>query len=428
MRIVYTDDQSFEAEINRLKNRVGVVNSLISETVSKIVRDVKQRGDDALFEYTQQFDGVTLNGKSVEVSPEERKAALQKISTGDRELLELAAMRIEKFHRKQCVNSWFTIDDEGVELGQLIRPLERVGIYAPGGLAAYPSTVLMAAIPARIAGVGEIILTTPSKGNEMNPMVLGAADVSGVDRIFKVGGAQAIAALAYGTASVPAVDKIVGPGNVYVAMAKKMVYGSVGIDMIAGPSEIVIISDGTARASVVAADLLSQAEHDEMASAVLLTPLKEFARDVASEVDSQLKQLKKSDVAARSIEDYGAIIVTEDMDEALAVANRFAPEHLELIVRKPRELLGKIKNAGAIFIGGSSPEVLGDYIAGPNHILPTGGTARFSSALGAYDFVKRMSIISFSDSSLLKYGESVKRFADIEGLEAHGKSITRRLA
>ncbi len=427
MRIVYTDDQSFEAEMSRIHNRGTVVDPLISEAVNKIVRDVAERGDAALFEYTKKFDGIALDGTSVEVSAEEKASALQNISTADRDLLDLAARRIEAFHRKQTVNSWFTVEDDGVELGQLIRPLERVGIYAPGGLAAYPSTVLMGAIPAKVAGVGEIILTTPSKVKEINPLIIAAANIGGVHRIFKVGGAQAIAALAYGTASITAVDKIVGPGNVYVATAKKMVYGIVGIDMIAGPSEIVIISDGTVRASVVAADLLSQAEHDEMASALLLTPVKEFALDVAAEVDSQLKDLRKSAIASRSIEDYGAIIVTKDMDEALSIANRFAPEHLELMVRRPRELLGKVKNAGALFLGGSSPEVLGDYIAGPNHILPTGGTARFSSPLGVYDFVKRTSIISFSDASLRKHGESVKRFTEIEGLDAHGKSITARL-
>ena len=427
MRIVYTDDRSFNAEMTRIQNRGKTVDPAIAEAVNGIVQDVAARGDKALFEYTKKFEGVSLDGRSIEVSAQEKESALKSIGARDSELLQLAARRIEDFHRKQSVNSWFTVDDDGVELGQLIRPLDRVGIYVPGGLASYPSTVLMAAVPAKIAGVGEIILTTPSKANEINPLILAAANISGVDRIFKVGGAQAIAALAYGTESVPAVDKIVGPGNVYVTTAKKMVYGVVGIDMIAGPSEILIISDGAATASIVAADLLSQAEHDEMASAIFLTPIKKFALEVAAEVDFQLKSLRKMGIAAKAIEDYGAVIVTRDMDEAVAIANRFAPEHLELMVKNPRELLDKIKNAGAVFLGDSSPEVLGDYIAGPSHILPTGGTARFSSPLGVYDFVKRMSAISFTDKSLRKYGESARRFAEIEGLDAHGRSITERL-
>jgi len=427
MRIIYTDDRSFDAEMTRIQNRGKTVDPAIAKIVNGIVQDVAARGDKALFEYTKKFDGVSLDGRSLEVSVQEKESALQSIDAGDSELLKFAARRIEDFHRKQSINSWFTVDDDGVELGQLIRPLERVGIYVPGGLASYPSTVLMAAVPAKIAGVGEIFMTTPTKEKEINPLIIAAANASGVDRIFKVGGAQAVAALAYGTESIPAVDKIVGPGNVYVATAKKMVYGVVGIDMIAGPSEIAIISDGAVTASIVAADLLSQAEHDEMASAILLTPVKKFALEVAAEVETQLKSLKKSGIAAKAIEDYGAVIVTRDMKEAVAIANRFAPEHLELMVKKPRELLDKIKNAGAVFLGDSSPEVLGDYIAGPSHILPTGGTARFSSPLGVYDFVKRMSAISFSDKSLRKHGESARRFAEIEGLDAHGRSITARL-
>jgi histidinol dehydrogenase len=427
MRIVYTHDRSFDAEITRIQNRGKTIDPEIAATVDEIVRDVATRGDRALFEYTEKFDGVALDERSVEVSEQEKASALEDIHAEDKELLERVARRIEDFHRKQSVNSWFTVDDDGVELGQVIRPLDRVGIYVPGGLASYPSTVLMAAVPARIAGVEEIILTTPAKGEHVNPLIIAAANAGGVSRIFKVGGAQAIAALAYGTESIPAVDKIVGPGNVYVSTAKKIVYGVVGIDMIAGPSEILIISDGTVKASVIAADLLSQAEHDEMASAILITPIKHCAVEVSSEVDSQLKNLKKNKIAAKAIERYGAVIVTEDMEEALAIANRFAPEHLELMVKDPKALLDKIKNAGAVFLGNNSPEVLGDYIAGPSHILPTGGTARFSSPLGVYDFIKRMSAISFPDQSLRKHGESARRFAEIEGLHAHGRSITERL-
>jgi histidinol dehydrogenase len=340
----------------------------------------------------------------------------------------MATERIERFHLKQRVLDWMYSDEEGIELGQRIIPLERVGIYTPGGLAFYPSTVIMAAVPARIAGVEEILLVTPSKGGEVNPLIAAAAKLSGVQRIFKIGGAQAIAALAYGTESIPKVDKIVGPGNAYVAAAKKMVYGQVAIDMIAGPSEVLIIADTTAEASFVAADLLAQAEHDEMASAILLTPDETLAKKVAFEVDLQLNNLQKKSIAMRALEDFGAVFVTKDIDEAIAIANRFAPEHLELMVKNPPEMLPKIKHAGAVFLGHNTPETLGDYIAGPNHILPTGGTARFSSPLGVYDFVKRSNVLSFSRLSLQKYGKQAARFAEMEGLDAHGKSVAIRMA
>ncbi|TFG93028.1 MAG: histidinol dehydrogenase, partial [Syntrophobacterales bacterium] len=340
--------------------------------------------------------------------------------------LKLSAARIGAFHERQRAESWSYVDDEGIELGQLIRPLSRVGIYAPGGRATYPSTVLMAAVPARIAGVGEIILASPAREGEINPLILVAARLAGVDRIFRIGGAQAIAALACGTQSIPRVDKIVGPGNIYVATAKRMVYGRVGIDMIAGPSEIVIITDGTPQPDVIAADLLSQAEHDPMAGAILLTPDGDFAEKVAAEARRQVLELE-SPVAEQSLKNYGAAIVTTDIDEAIDIANRLAPEHLELVVNNPKALLGRITNAGAVFLGPHTPETLGDYIAGPNHILPTGGTARFSSPLGVYDFIKRMSVLSFSEEALKTYGPKAARFAEIEGLEAHGRSITRRL-
>ena len=428
MKIIHTKDRIFEEEFDRIRNRGKVVDEVLKDVVRKILDDVAKRGDAALFEYTEKFEGFFLNADTVEVKPHEMEAAITNLDEGDLNVLEFAARRIEKFHRKQLPSSWQVSEEEGIELGQLILPLDRVGIYAPGGLAPYPSTVLMAAIPARIAGVREIILVTPSKGERVNPLILAAAKLSGVDRIFKIGGAQAVAALAYGTESVPPVDKIVGPGNVYVATAKGMVYGKVGIDMMAGPSEILIISDGMVAPSVVAADLLSQAEHDEIASAILLTTSREFALKVVSEVDVQLKGLPRESIAAKAIENFGAVIVTKDMDEALDITNRFAPEHLQLMVEKPDRLLGKIRNAGAIFLGYSTPEVLGDYIAGPNHILPTGGTARFSSPLGVYDFVKRTSIISFSHESLQRYGDKAARFAEMEGLGAHRKSITVRLA
>jgi histidinol dehydrogenase len=427
MKIIRASQPSFVAEIERIMNRGGVLDETVLESVAEIIEDVKKRGDKALIEYTEKFDGISLEPSTLEIDSDEIENAVNSLDPEDLDLLRLSAGRIEKFHKKQSLRSWSYTDEEGVGLGQEIRPLDRVGIYAPGGRALYPSTVLMAAIPAKVAGVGEIILATPSTGGRVHPLILAAAKLGGVERIFRIGGAQAIAALAYGTESVPLVDKIVGPGNIYVAAAKRMVFGKVGIDMIAGPSEILIISDGTSRPDIAAADLLSQAEHDELASAVLVTPSEDFAREVASEVDLQLKVLERSAIAQKSVENYGAVIVTADMDEAVKIANMIAPEHLELMVKNPESVLEKIKNAGAVFMGYYTPEALGDYIAGPNHILPTGGTARFSSPLGVYDFVKRMSVVSFSEKSLRRYGVETARFADMEGLRAHGQSIMVRL-
>ncbi len=426
MRVISTQESSFAGELDRIFDRRNRVPKDVEDVVAGILDDVETRGDDALFEYTEKFDGMLLDARTVEVSPDEIEAAFSAVDPGDVEILKLSAARIGAFHERQRAESWSYDDDEGIELGQVIRPLSRVGVYAPGGRATYPSTVLMAAVPARIAGVGEIILVSPAKGGQIHPLILVAARLSGVDRIFRIGGAQAIAALACGTQSIPRVDKIVGPGNIYVATAKRMVYGRVGIDMIAGPSEIVIITDGMAQPDVIAADLLSQAEHDPMAGAILLTPDRECAVMVAAEARRQVRELE-SPVAAQALEQYGAAIVTTDIDEAIDIANRLAPEHLELVVEDPKALLGRITNAGAVFLGPHTPEVLGDYIAGPNHILPTGGTARFSSPLGVYDFIKRMSVISFSDEALEAYGPKAVRFAEIEGLEAHGRSITIRL-
>jgi histidinol dehydrogenase len=428
MRIIRTDEVIFEDVFYQITHRDNIFDEDIWETVRGIVEDVATRKNDALFEYTKKLDGYALNADTVTVSPEEMENAIRQVDADDLAILRMATERIERFHLKQRVLDWMYSDEEGIELGQRIIPLERVGIYTPGGLAFYPSTVIMAAVPARIAGVEEILLVTPSKGGEVNPLIAAAAKLSGVQRIFKIGGAQAIAALAYGTESIPKVDKIVGPGNAYVAAAKKMVYGQVAIDMIAGPSEVLIIADTTAEASFVAADLLAQAEHDEMASAILLTPDETLAKKVAFEVDLQLNNLQKKSIAMRALEDFGAVFVTKDIDEAIAIANRFAPEHLELMVKNPREMLPKIKHAGAVFLGHNTPETLGDYIAGPNHILPTGGTARFSSPLGVYDFVKRSNVLSFSRLSLQKYGKQATRFAEMEGLDAHGKSVAIRMA
>jgi histidinol dehydrogenase len=427
MKIIRTDNAIFENVFHRIMERGNVFDERIITVVKGIVDDVAVRKDQALFEYTEKFDGYTLNAETVAVSAEESEYALTRVRTEDMTLLRAATERIEKFHRKQELQNWFVSDEEGIELGQRILPLDRVGIYAPGGLACYPSTVIMAAIPAKIAGVRDIILATPSRNGRLNPLMVAAAKLGGVTRIFKIGGAQAIAALAYGTESIPRVDKIVGPGNAYVAAAKKMVYGQVDIDMIAGPSEIVVIADSTAHASHVAADLLSQAEHDEMASAVLLTPDERFAGEVLSEVKCQLETLPRKSIAARSLEAFGAIFLTRDMDEAIQITNRFAPEHLELMVNNPWDMLDKIRHAGAVFLGYSTPEVLGDYMAGPNHILPTGGTARFASPLGVYDFVKRSNVLYFSGESLERYGYQAAQFAEMEGLHAHGRSVTVRL-
>ena len=428
MKIIFTSEKIFEETLQRITQRGRVFEEAIWTAVKTIVNDVALRGNAALFEYAQKFDQCDLRTDGIEVSGRELDQAISKVTPKDMDILALAAGRIEAFHRKQEVTSWISSDENGIELGQRVLPLERIGIYAPGGLAVYPSTVLMAAIPAKIAGVAEIILVSPAKQGGLNPLIAAAAKLSGVTRIFKIGGAQAIAALAYGTKSVPKVDKIVGPGNAYVTAAKKMVYGIVAIDMIAGPSEVLIIADGTADASFAAADLIAQAEHDEMASAILLTPDEKFARQVISEINAQLVLLPKKSIAVSALESFGAVIVTKDFDEAVTIANRFAPEHLELLVDQPKHLLDRIRHAGAAFLGNFTPEAIGDYMAGPNHILPTGGTARFSSPLGVYDFVKRTSIVSFSEAALGTYGRQAERFAGMEGLEGHGHSISIRLS
>ncbi len=427
MKTIYSDSPDFQTELERITGRGETFDDTVIRVVGDILKEVAARGDEALFEYARRFDGIVLDEETVALSDEERHSAFSRVDPADLEVLQCAAERIERYHRNQKINSWFTVDEDGTELGQLVRPLEKVCVYAPGGRAPYPSTVLMASIPARVAGVEKIYLATPARDRGIDPLIIAAAGIAGVDRIFKIGGAQAIAAFAYGTRAIPKVDKIVGPGNIYVAAAKRMVYGAVGIDMIAGPSEIVVIADGSAPASYVAADLLSQAEHDELASAVLLTPEKELAQAVAGEIETQLRELSRKSIATASLDDYGAIVVTKNMDEAVDLANRFAPEHLELMVKNPRELLGRIKNAGAVFLVNRTPEAVGDYIAGPNHILPTAGTARFSSPLGVYDFVKRTSVLSFSASSIARYGEAAFRFSSLEGLDAHGRSVKKRM-
>jgi histidinol dehydrogenase len=428
MRIIKADAVEFEDFFGQLRRRGGSFTSELLSTVAEIVRDVAARGDAALFDYTAKFDHYELSSATVEVTEEEKKAALSLVQPEDMDVIALAALRIEKYHKNQTAQSWLNANEEGVEVGQRILPLERIGVYAPGGKAVYPSTILMAAIPARIAGVQEIILVTPSKDGRLNPLIAAAAKVSGVNRIFKIGGAQAIAALAYGTKTVPRVDKIVGPGNAYVAAAKKLVFGQVDIDMIAGPSEVVVIADKTARAAFAAADLLAQLEHDEMAAAVLFTPDENLAYEVSREVDRQMEALSRTAIIEKSKARYGAIIITADIDQAIELSNIFAPEHLELMVENPAGDLSKVRNAGSVFLGSFTPEAMGDYMAGTNHILPTEGTARFSSPLGVYDFVKRMSVLRFTPEALSKLGRKTAHFARMEGLDAHANSIDVRLS
>jgi histidinol dehydrogenase len=426
MRIIGSIDAGFKALLTEILKRGEQDTTLVEEAVKEIIGAVRARGDEALVEYTRRFDKAEIKG-SIEVSRAEAEKALKAVPAKDLDIMRLAASRIESFHKKQIENSWFTTEDDGTILGSRVTPLQRAGIYVPGGKAAYPSTVLMNAIPAKVAGVDEVIMVTPPGKDGLNPYVLAAARLAGVDRIFRVGGAQAIAALAFGTKSVPRVDKITGPGNIYVATAKRLVFGAVDIDMIAGPSEILIINDGTGDASWIAADLLSQAEHDELASSILITTSLEMAKAVSREVDKQVKKLKRRVIAKASLERYGRSIVAKRLTDAASISNRISPEHLELFVERPFELLGSIRNAGAVFLGRYTPEAAGDYLAGPNHTLPTGGTARFSSPLGVYDFVKRTSVIGLSKGAIQKHGADIKRFASLEGLEAHGLSAGARL-
>lgn len=388
---------------------------------------MRLRGDQALLEYTARFDGLDLSAAQLQVTPAEIEAALAAVDAESMAALQLAADRVAAFHRRQKTETWLTTDEQDVMLGQMVQPLERVGIYVPGGKASYPSSVLMNAIPAKVAGVDEVIMVVPMPGGEVNPHVLAAAHLAGVDRIFKVGGAQAVAALAYGTDTIPRVDKITGPGNIYVATAKKMVFGHVDIDMIAGPSEILVVNDGSGCPEHLAVDLLSQAEHDELAASILVTTDAEFGRRVQVAVEKHLMTLQRAAIARRSIDAFGAILVARDLEQAVALSNSIAPEHLELAVNDPFALLPKIRHAGAIFMGHHCPEAAGDYLAGPNHTLPTGGTARFFSPLGVDDFVKKSSIISFSRSGLERLGKSIVHLAELEGLEAHGRSVSIRL-
>ena len=393
--------------------------------VADIIADVRRRGDAALKDYALKFDKVALD--SLEVSPGEFDAAFDAVEPEFIDVLHTAAANIRQFHEKQVRNSFIITEREGVVMGQKVIPLDRVGLYVPGGTAAYPSTVLMDAIPAKIAGCGEIVITTPpGKDGSVNPAILAAAKVAGVDRVFKVGGAQAVAALAYGTGTVPCVDKIVGPGNAFVAEAKKQVFGRVAIDMIAGPSEILIVADEKSDPACVAADLLSQAEHDELASAILVTTSEELAYKVSDEVDGFLKVLERAEIIKKSLDNFGYILVADTMDEAIDAVNDIAGEHLEILTKNPFDTMTKVKNAGAMFLGEYSSEPLGDYFAGPNHILPTNGTSRFFSPLSVDDFIKKSSIICYSEEGLRKVHEDIELFAAKEGLTAHANSIKVR--
>lgn len=428
MKFLDINDADFEGSFATILARSEETGREVEARVMEIIAAVRSRGDAALIEYTRRFDRVELDAARLPVTKEEIDRAFEAVGERDVSLLRLAVNRVTLFHEKQKQRSWLDTDEDGILLGQKVTPLERVGIYVPGGKASYPSSVIMNAVPARVAGVSEIVMTVPTPDGEINPHVLVAARLAGVDRIFRIGGAQAVAALAWGTESVPRVDKITGPGNIYVATAKKLVFGRVGIDMIAGPSEILIISDGSGSPAHLAADLLSQAEHDELASSVLITTDRSFGERVAAEVERQLANLKRAEIARRSWQDFGAVIVARDLSEAVAFSNRLAPEHLELAVENPFEILPAVRNAGAIFLGHFTPESAGDYLAGPNHTLPTGGTARFFSPLSVDDFVKKSSLIYFSRQALSRLGSDIVRLAELEGLEAHAESVRIRLS
>lgn len=397
----------------------------IDEIVLNIIKNVRLKGDRALFQYARKFDRVTL--ESLLVEDEEFEEAEQLVSAEFKKSVEVAANNIREFHQHQVEKSWFFHKENGITLGQKVTPMDRVGVYIPGGKAAYPSTVLMNVIPAKLAGVPEIFIATPPQENgKINAHVLYTAKFLGVERIYKMGGAQAVAAFAYGTETIPKVSKIVGPGNDFVARAKKWVFGDVAIDMIAGPSEICVVADESAPAKYVAADLLSQAEHDEAATSICITTSEELAEKISKEVEQQLSELPREKIARTSIENNGKIVVTENLEQAFKLVNEIAPEHLQLMFENASEYLSEIKHAGAIFLGSYSPEPLGDYLAGPNHTLPTSGTAKFASPLGVYDFVKKSSIIQYSEEALKKEAPYIETLANMEGLEAHAKSISIR--
>lgn len=425
-KVILSEDTKKDILENLLKRSPNSYGKF-EASVAAILADVKEKGDEAVFDYTKRFDGADINAGNIVVTKEEIDEAYSLVDKQLVEVIRKALVNIREYHAKQKQYSWFDSTPNGTILGQKVTPLNRVGVYVPGGKAAYPSSVLMNIIPAKVAGVSQIIMTTPpGKDGRVNPGTLVAANEAGVDVIYKVGGAQAIAAMAYGTDSIRKVDKIVGPGNIYVALAKKAVYGHVSIDSIAGPSEILVIADETANPRYVAADLLSQAEHDEMASAILITTSEELADKVSKEIDGFVAELSRSEIISKSLENYGYILIAKDIDEAVETANEIASEHLEIVTKDPFTVMTKIRNAGAIFLGEYSSEPLGDYFAGPNHVLPTNGTAKFFSPLGVDDFIKKSSIISYSREALEPIHEDIIKFANAERLTAHANSIKVR--
>lgn len=427
MKIVEINQKNYGRKIKAIKQSSYQFDSKLVKATEKIVEDVRKNRDKALFKYTKRFDKFELNKKKVKVNKSDIKKAETSVPEQLIRDLKTAAKRIESYQKKKLPKNKSYKDSLGNELGWLIRPLDKVGIYVPGGKAAYPSTVLMTAIPARVAGVKEILIATPCPKGELNPSVLVAASIAGVDNIYKVGGAQAVSALAYGTESIPNVDKIVGPGNIYVAIAKKLVFGAVDIDMIAGPSEVLVIADGSCPASWVAADLLAQAEHDEVAIPTLITTSLFYAKRVNNEINKQLAKLERRSIAIKSVKTNGKIYVVKNLSLAAEISNAIAPEHLELCVRSPKTLLRTIRHAGAVFLGSMSTEAFGDYVCGPSHVLPTGGAARFSSPLSVYDFIKMPSTIAVSKKGLKSLSDSVMNLAYSEGLEAHALSVKARL-
>lgn len=424
IKIVTEGGASAREYVKLLKERNREAGLKVENAVAEILDTVRRDGDSAVRMYADRFDGGAP--ESLELPRDQVEALAEKADPLFVESLKKAAANIRDFHERQKQQSWLTTREDGVLMGQRIRGLARVGLYVPGGTAAYPSSVLMNAIPAKIAGVGELIMATPVKGGKANPDIMAAALVAGVDRVLQVGGAHAVAALAYGTESIPKVDKIVGPGNIYVATAKKQLYGTVDIDMVAGPSEILVLADETANPRYLAADLMSQAEHDPMASAILLTTSEAIARETAAELERQVQTLSRKDIILESLSNFGAILVCSTMDEAVGFANELAPEHLEVCVRDPMEYIGRLDNAGSVFLGNYSPEPLGDYFAGPNHVLPTSGTARFFSPLSVDSFVKKSSFIYYTRSALLPQADDIIRLAQAEGLTAHANSIQVR--
>jgi len=426
VKLIRTDSRGFAKVRSQLLSRGVTYGESIESSVRKIINDVRVNGDKALIKYTKKFDNVSLTPVTLQVDQKVIKEAYSKVNRSDVECLEYAASRIREFHKHQKISGW-QYKDKGVMLGQIVTPLDRVGVYVPGGKAVYPSTVLMSVIPAKIAGVKDIIICTPTPGGEINPYVLVAADIAGADKIYTIGGAQAVAAMALGTDTVPRVDKIVGPGNIYVAIAKKLLYGHVDIDMIAGPSEILIVADDSADPAFVALDLLSQAEHDEEAVAILITPSKALAEKVIHNVKSEMKVQSRRKVIQNSLNNHGIIIITKDLKEAVELTNEFASEHLSLQVEHPMKLLKEIRHAGAIFLGSFTPQTMGDYVAGPNHTLPTGGTARFFSPLSVDDFVKKTSVVMYNKGALKKDGVVASRLAEIEGLNAHSEAVKIRM-